>query len=333
MSSLLPAEAAHALRMLQLAVGASAKVVQRRSSPAVREAELLRDDAPPILLRLRAWDAASKGERDTVWVLRRASRGTLELLRKSDQNYVALSGAVRLVASGFFLDRSDLKPAARPLRRVDPFADRNSLIPRTLLDEPGRRWGVREIAEAAGVSAATASLAVRSLATAGVVNFRRLGRDAQFWMDDPTQLLRRWTGSYSWERNVAVAFAPPMGDPLRFLKRDRAALDPYRWALTMQAGASLIAPHAAWDRVHLYVSVANADELYDIAEQAGWPTAEDGRLVLMKPYYKHSVWHGLRTVNEMPVVSDTQLVLDLWHYPLRGMEQAEHILNTTFQGR
>jgi hypothetical protein len=36
----------------------------------------------------------------------------------------------------------------------------------------------------------------------------------------------------------------------------------------------------------------------------------------------------MRTIDEVPVVSDLQLVLDLWHYPLRGREQGEHIRDT-----
>ena len=331
MRSLSPAETARALRMLQLAVGTAAKIVARANSAGDDDAEIIRDNAPPIALRLRAWEPRSQPGSGTVWVLRKSSRGTLEELRQRGENFIALNGTVRLVASGFFLDRSDLKQVrgpARPARRVDPFSDRNSLIARTLLDEPGKKWGVREIAMAAGVSAATASLTVRALAAMGALDLQRRGRNAEFWVGDPEHLIRKWTGAYSWERNAAAAFAPPMGDPIRFLKRKHAVLDTFRWALTLQAGASLIAPHAAWDRVHVYVSVADADELYDIAEREGWPAADDGRLVLMKPYYRHSVWHGMRTVNDLPVVSDTQLVLDLWHYPLRGIEQAEHILAT-----
>jgi hypothetical protein len=29
--------------------------------------------------------------------------------------------------------------------------------------------------------------------------------------------------------------------------------------------------------------------------------------------------------NEVPVVSDLQLILDLWHYPVRGRETAEQL--------
>jgi hypothetical protein len=331
MSKLPAADAAKALQTLRQALGTAATVVARTGAANANDAEVLRDGAPPIPIRLAAWQAGGKGMPETVWVLRKPSRGTLAQLRGNGQNFIVPGKAVRLVAEGLILDRSDLRAArepSRPPRRVDPFSDRNSLVVRTLLEEPDRRWGVREIANAASVSAGTASQVVRALAAMGTVDFRRRGRNAELWVTDPMPLIRRWAGTYSWERNQVAAFAPPMGDPLRFLKRKHPILHSYRWALTLQAGASLISPHAAWERVHLYVNVPEASELFEIAAREGWPYAEDGRLVLMKPYYRHSVWQGTQTVDGLPVVSDVQLVLDLWNYPLRGLEQAEHILAT-----
>lgn len=331
MSVLSAADAAQAIQLLQRALGAAGTVVAGTHSPAAVEVEVLRDGFSPIGVRLRAWESAAHAQPGTLWVLNKPARGTLEQLRQRDQNFISLSGAVRFAAKGIFIDRSDLRPArpaSRLPRRVDPFSDRNSLVVRTLLEEPGRRWGIREIAEAAGVSPGTASDVVRTLAAVGAVTFRRRGRAAELWVEDEARLIRRWAGSYSWERNSVAAFAPPMGDPLRFLKRKHPVLHACRWALTLQAGASLVAPHASWERVHVYVSVAEASELYEIADREGWPHAEDGRLVLMKPYYRQSVWHGMRTVDGLPVVSDVQLALDLWTYPLRGIEQAEHVLAT-----
>lgn len=55
-----------------------------------------------------------------------------------------------------------------------------------------------------------------------------------------------------------------------------------------------------------------------------------GRLVLLAPYYSTSVWEGVRPIGQLPVVSDLQLVLDLWHYPVRGREQAEHLIEMRF---
>lgn len=331
MSSLSTDDATQAIELLQQAIGTVGKVVAAAPTATGVTVRVLRDDGPSLRVRLRGWEPGVDAQQDTVWILGKATHSLLAQLRKAGSNFVALSGAVRLVGKGIIIDRSDLRPKRRARgisRHVDPFSDRNSLIVRTLLQEPGKRWGIRELATEAGVSPGMTSDAVRVLTGMGVVAFQRSGRTAQAWVTDPVLLIRRWAGVYSWERNPLAAFAPPMGDPLRFLRRKHTILNSYRWALTLQAGASLVAPHAAWERVHLYVAVPEPSELFEIAAREGWPHADGGRLVLMKPYYKHSVWRGVQTVNDLPVVSDVQLVLDLWNYPLRGIEQAEHILAT-----
>jgi hypothetical protein len=45
----------------------------------------------------------------------------------------------------------------------------------------------------------------------------------------------------------------------------------------------------------------------------------------MMPYYKHSGFYDSREVEDLRVVSDIQLYLDLYGYPVRGREQAEHL--------
>lgn len=237
-----------------------------------------------------------------------------------------LDGAVHLVGPWLLVDREGIevqRPPAAPAVG-NPFSDRNSLLVRALLHEPERAWGIRELATEAGVSPGTASKVVRRLALDGLAD-APAGR-APVRIPDPRALLRRWARAYDWQRNQAAAFHAPIGDVGRFLKRLPGVFGQRRWALTLHAGASLVAPHATWERVHAYVDAESADELYDIAHREGWAPAGDGRLVLLKPYYRHSVWHGLQSAGGLPVVHDTRLVLDLWHYPLRGIEQAEHIL-------
>ena len=124
----------------------------------------------------------------------------------------------------------------------------------------------------------------------------------------------------------ALAVHAPVGDPRRFLARLPASLTGHRWALTLQAGASLLAPHAAWDRIHVYLDVSEAQDLAEVARRASWRPALDGTLVLLQPYYRTTVWDGVRVVHGLPVVSTVQLLLDLWQYPVRGREQADHLL-------
>lgn len=130
---------------------------------------------------------------------------------------------------------------------------------------------------------------------------------------------------YDWQRNERLAVEAPVGSAERFLRKLPGALKGMQWALTLHAGASLVAPHAAWDKIHVFVDVPDARALADVARRAGWPLG-DGNLVLMRPWYAQSVWFGVRQRAGLPIVSDLQLIVDLWHYPVRGYEQAEHLL-------
>jgi len=320
-----------ALALLREAVGTSAATIAADQASPEWDAEIRRNGCEPIRLKLRSWEAATERAvaPGDVWVLSRPPKTELQRLRERGENFVALNGAVRLVSDWLLLDRTDLAPRGRPpamTRRTDPFADRNSLIARTLLAHPGRVWGVRALATHAGVALGTASQVLKSLTRSGAVRFEQSGRTARVSLDDPARLLRLWFAAYTWERNEMVAFHAPLGDPTRFIRRLPKLLKDTRWALTLQAGASLVAPHASWDRVHAYVDAASRAELIHVGRAHGWTPAEEGQLVLMKPYYRTSVWEGVEQAGTVPVVSELQLALDLWHYPLRGREQAEHLL-------
>lgn len=329
-ASLPGASRSSALALIRLALEPEARIVARINAAGGEDAEIFHEGAPPIRIRLRAWVPGDfTGDPEIVWVVAKAGRTNLRELRERRQNFVALNGAVRIVHGWLFLDRTDLEPVPAPVRspkRADPFADRNSLVARTLLSHPERTWGVRELAETAGVALGTASQVVRALTEIGAVRFQQSGRAARVSMDDPMRLLTRWFAAYSWERNERVAFHAPLGAPPRFLRRLPKLLGDLRWALAMQAGAARVAPHATWERVHIYVAAASATTLLDTGLRLGWEPALDGRVVLMKPYYKTSVWHDLQHLDGLPVVSTLQLALDLWNYPLRGREQAEHLL-------
>jgi hypothetical protein len=295
------------------------------------DVEISRDGCPTIRVRLRPWSSGGELDGDEVWLLRTASAARQQQLRGRNENFVALNGAVRLVRDWLVVDRTGLPAARRSVpvsRPTDPFSDRNSLIARTLLANAERTWSVRDLAAHAGVSLGTASQVVRALVGTGAVSHWQQGRTARIRLTEPERLLHLWRAAYSWERNPALAFHAPIGDVSRFVRRLPALMGDTRWALTLQAGAAQVAPHAAWDRVHIYVGVDRAGDLLPTGEAHGWEPAVDGRVVLMKPYYRTAVWHDLQTVRQLPVVSTLQLALDLWDYPLRGREQAEHLLRT-----
>lgn len=322
-----------AFRVLKEALSPNASV-----RPQNADTIIVLEGGQKIHVGLKLWPQASPdhevehGRR--VWVLLNATSTLRDRLRRERESFVDLQGAVFLAFPNLLVDRVNVKSPARSTaapRSFDPFADRSSLVARTLLESANdrqRSWGVRELAEAAGVGPATVTRSIRGLERRRVVQVRRPGRDSEIRLTDARALFTLWTGAYDWTRNHCVAVHAPVGDPLRFMRRLTSTLGPHRWALTLQSGASLVAPLATWERIHAYVDVPGPEALMDIAERAGWPVSGEGRLVLMRPYYRDSVWHNVRKVDDLPVVSDLQLALDLWHYPLRGREQAEHIVST-----
>ena len=214
---------------------------------------------------------------------------------------------------------------SRPLR--DPFADRASLLCRTLLSKPHEEWSVRGLAEAAGVAPMLSSDVVRQLAAAGIVTTRPAGRRLLVQLVNAPALLGQWTERYRWNRNATVTFAAPIADESRFLSRLPRVMGSRRWALTLLAGAWRRVRYTPTDRLHIYIESSHVAELRAIAQQQGWPEDATGRLVLMKPVYRTSVWHNLTRISgpDTPIVSDLQLVLDLWNYPERGRATAEQL--------
>jgi hypothetical protein len=209
---------------------------------------------------------------------------------------------------------------------IDPFADRASRVVRTLLLHSPRAWGTRELASQAGVSAATASEVLRALERRQLVKIERTGRSVRAGVPNNWALFHAWTYVYDWQQNESITVAAPVGDPSRFLRRlPTLFAHAPRWAITMQAGASLLAPHASWEHIHLYVDVSSRSELAEVARTAGWEHGAGGRITLMRPWYADAVWMETREVRGVAVVNPLQLMLDLWHYPVRGREAAEYI--------
>ena len=288
-------------------------------------------------LSLRSDDPDRQDEDDededppAILVLRRAPAARLRRLRAADRQFVDVArGIVRIRLPGLYVDRTDVRVPVeslppQPRAFLDPFGDRASLVSRLLVEQPTRAWGAREIAAEAGVSTMTASHVLRQLREIGVVEVQKRGRAFEASLRDLRGLVEHWTRAYEWRRSACITVQAPIGSPERFLRRLPETLSGHRWALTLQAGASLVAPHAEWETVHAYVEVSDASMLVDVARSAGWEPGP-GRLVLIRPWYAHSAWRGMRTIRELPVVSDLQLVLDLWHYPVRGREQASEIL-------
>ena len=262
-------------------------------------------------------------DRSRIWILASPflSPARQELLRESGVPFFDFAGNAWIVSDAVHIDRRGFpNPFSERRRARSPFSDKASLVLRALIASgPGR--GVRAIAEQVGLSPGYVSKVVQELEERRYVARCEEGLALQ----NTRELLQDWVSAYRkhWiERRayfVPVARAPAVMDAMR-----EASLGE-EYALTLQAGASLVAPYADFDVVDVYVK--NTEAAVMLASQLEAREVERGaNLRLSVPYYRVSAFFDRREAAGLPVVSDVQLYLDLYDYPLRGREQAEHIL-------
>lgn len=246
-------------------------------------------------------------------------------LRERRINHVDLSGNVFIREPGWYvwLD-ADRKPPPRRLweaRPVNPFSKKASLVLRVLLEDPARAWGIREVAAATRLSIGHASDIARELVRRGYAR----DEEGRILLGNGVAALRDWLGAYHWWKNRVSSFVVPF-DYQELGAKLTGAMDAagVRFALTMLAGADRIAPHVQHGQVHLYVPDAQAAHARQVVQRAlfGERVHTGGSLHVMTPYYGDAVFHGVRAVDGMPVVSPVQLFLDLAGFPLRGAEAA-----------
>ena len=207
----------------------------------------------------------------------------------------------------------------------NPFADSASKLLRVAMSGPAKAWGIRELSRMAGTSPALTILTLRQLQRVGLAS-RESPTEARFL--DPVQLLRDWAAWYVMKPvkyyRFSIAGVTSPNAILKLLSKERAQL-PGQWALTCMAGASLVAPFATFSEVHIHLP--KADKLRRSWQDVLRLTPDKlGPIHLIQPYYTDSGSYGAQEIQKLPVVSAVQLYLDCYRYPVRGREQAEHIL-------
>ncbi|OGS01461.1 MAG: hypothetical protein A2V88_15735 [Elusimicrobia bacterium RBG_16_66_12] len=214
----------------------------------------------------------------------------------------------------------------------NPFADSASKLLRVALSSPAKAWGIRELSRMAQTSPALTILTLRQLQRVGLAS-RESPTEARFL--DPVQLLRDWAAWYVMKQVKYYRFSiSGVASPnaiLKLLSKERAQL-PGQWALTCMAGASLVAPFATFSEVHIHLP--KAEQLRRSWQDVLRLTPDKlGPIHLIQPYYADSGSYGVQVIQKLPVVSAIQLYLDCYRYPVRGREQAEHILTQVLMPR
>ena len=250
------------------------------------------------------------------------------LLKEMGVGYIDMAGNIYLRAQGVFIEREGKRnPFGYDRKGLNPYSDKASIILRILMNEPGRKWRIREMAMAGDINPGWVSRVVDSLVERGFIEFNRQNGIALLRGED---MLKEWADIYDWHRNKFYHYYCHARDFREVLEKI-SGLNLYRdkvIALGFQAGAYLVSPYSIFNQVHLLVDGSSFDMIRpDIERQLDLePRKEGANLILVRPYYKYSALFNARKIENWWVVSDMQLYLDLNKYPIRGQEQAEHLL-------
>ncbi|MGH7278414.1 MAG: type IV toxin-antitoxin system AbiEi family antitoxin [Candidatus Rokuibacteriota bacterium] len=143
----------------------------------------------------------------------------------------------------------------------------------------------------------------------------------------PGPLLDLWAEHYRIDQHRRQTFYSFVRDPRELAEKLVAEATEQRvqLALTLHAGAALVAPFVRYTDVHAYVS-GDVDRFARVLDLR--PVETGGGVHLLMPN-DEGVFHGIQTIEGIPVVCNPQLYLDLLHYPARGREQAEEVRRQT----
>jgi len=245
-----------------------------------------------------------------------------KILKDNGLGFVDLSGNCYLAFEHVLIEKDgkrNVRPSTRPLRSL--FAPRATRVVRVLLAEPGRAWRLEELAKAAAVSLGHSHNVVKRLE-----DLRWVERDEaqRIHLGKPADLLEAWCESYSYRTNEMASYFVSERVSRRLMAdlAKAATADNRRYAFTLSAGLSLVAPQTRLGGVHCYLEGDPAP----IAAALGLhPAGEaDGSLHLLAPY-DPGVFHGSLDKAGLKVVCLPQLYADLARYERRGAEQAEHL--------
>ena len=243
-----------------------------------------------------------------------------EILRESRVGFFDLAGNCLLEFDGVYIERREATkpPAARRQQRA-LFAPVSSRIHRVLLHNADRRWKLRDLAQEAEVSLGLAHRVAQRL-----LGETFLEKEERFLvLRDPPGLLDAWREAYRYLINEIRTYHAAARTPQHLIRRiaEAGSRTNGRYALTLHAGASLVAPFVRFNDVHIYTEEPAETwvEALDLRE-----VEFGGNFSLLAPY-DAGVFYAAHEVDGAVVVGDVQLYLDLYHYPARGREQADFL--------
>lgn len=204
------------------------------------------------------------------------------------------------------------------------FADKATLILRKMLQQPNRKWVVRDFNGPKGASLGLTQQVLEVMGQKGYVERVKKGPDSYTLLTYSDKLIKEWTESYKFDFNtVSTYYTHDEG----ILKKMKPVLKNRSYALTLHTGANLLTSYVKTEHIYIYLKTDTWDkDILSIRQQLDLKElVQGGNVHFIKPFYQASVFTDQQIIDGFPVVSNLQLFLDLYHFQPRGREHAEFL--------
>jgi hypothetical protein len=201
------------------------------------------------------------------------------------------------------------------------FSPITSRIVRVLLVDPKQDWSILSLSKEAKTGYSHTYRIVKTLLR---MSLCRKTETNKVVVANSGELLTRWAGYYDFALLNKVNAYYSLETDLDGLTRKLSAADKsgLKYALTLHAGASLVTPYVRPVNIHLYVE---PEKLSSWQKFLSLQLTELGGNVFLVDPYDEGVFYKVQQVRGINVVSNVQLYVDLYNYPARGREAAEHL--------
>jgi len=213
------------------------------------------------------------------------------------------------------------------------FGERSVRVLRVALNDPLRKWVLRELAKESQVSLGTAYYVTASLIQMG---YATRDNTNHLVLTDPSRLLKQWAASsnYIFQNKFSeyYTFDVEFDTFIARIKR-LPKFTANKYAMTLIAAAWLVAPYVRPTDFHMYIDPSmNRKEVAAFTEALKLsPIEKSGNVKLVTPH-DEGVFYGSREIEKVKIVSSVQLYVDLFNYPGRGEEAAQKILDQLTKG-
>ena len=200
------------------------------------------------------------------------------------------------------------------------FSPKATRIIRVFLVNPRKEWSILNLSDEADLAYSYTYRLVKAMMKIGLCRKTETNRIVA---TNPGELLSRWAAIHDFNllNNVRAYFSTEKSLESLLDKLGSTGNADSRYALTLHAAASLIAPHVRPSSLHIYVE-GGEDRL--VKRLGVQPTELGGNVYLIQPY-DEGVFYATQRAQGVNAVSNVQLYVDLYNYPARGREAAEHL--------